>query len=102
MIPTPTGEKEYWHDKRLGTARAAASAPRPGLTAKNRQTAGQPGSHAFTVRTYPNLRHPIAAATISHGPGASRRCPLTGLRRDFRVIPGRWQRGEKVFPLPVR
>ena len=21
---------------------------------------------------------------------------------DFRVIPGRWQRGEKVFPLPVR
>jgi len=25
----------------------------------------------------------------------------TGLRRDFRVIPGRWQRGEKVFPLRV-
>jgi hypothetical protein len=28
--------------------------------------------------------------------------PLTGLRRDFRVIPGRWQRGEKVFPLRVK
>ena len=25
-----------------------------------------------------------------------------GLRRDFRVIPGRWQRGEKVFPLRVK
>ncbi len=26
----------------------------------------------------------------------------TGLWRDFRVVPGRWQRGEKVFPLRVR
>jgi hypothetical protein len=27
---------------------------------------------------------------------------LTGVWRDFRVIPGKWQRGEKVFPLRVR
>jgi hypothetical protein len=31
--------------------------------------------------------------------GAARR---TGVWRDFRVIPGRWQRGQKVFPLRVR
>jgi hypothetical protein len=33
---------------------------------------------------------------------SGRDCRRTGVWRDFRVIPGRWQRGQKVFPLRVR
>ncbi len=56
----PTGEKEYWHDKRLGTSRAAASA-REG---SDPQSAARPASAVVTplpVRTARNLRHPIVS-----------------------------------------
>jgi len=59
----PTGEKEYWHDKRLGSNRAATSArqgPEP-------QSAASPAGPVVTpppVRTYRNLRHPIASFVL--------------------------------------
>src|ERR1039458_2829735 len=59
--PAPTGEKEYWHDKSLGTARAAASSPRPGPDRQSADTRASPVVTPSPVKTYPNLRHPIAA-----------------------------------------
>jgi hypothetical protein len=60
----PTGEKEYWHDKRLGTARSGGpSAPR----GPDRQAADSPTRPVVTpspVRTYRNLHHPIASFVL--------------------------------------
>jgi len=57
----PSTEKEYWHDKRLRTARSGRpSAPR----GPDRQAADSPARPVVTVppeTTYPNLRHPIAS-----------------------------------------
>lgn len=54
----PTGEKEYWHDKRLESSRAAASSALPGFVG---QSAVSPVATPPPVRTYRNLRHPIAS-----------------------------------------
>jgi len=49
-----------------------------------------------------NLEIISAGITEASQAAGTRVGPPTGLRRDFRVIPGRWQRGEKVFPLRVK
>ena len=60
----PSTEKEYWHDKRLGTARAGGpSAPR----GPDRPAADSPARPVVTsppVTTYRNLRHPIASFVL--------------------------------------
>ena len=60
----PSTEKEYWQDKRLGTGRAGGpSAPREA----NRPAADSPARPVVTlprVRTYRNLRHPIASFVL--------------------------------------
>lgn len=59
--PVPTGEKEYWHDKRLESSRAAASSGLPGPVG---QSAVSPVVTPPPVRTYRNLRHPIASFVL--------------------------------------
>ena len=62
--PVPAGEKEYWHDKRLGSGRSGGpSAPR----GPDRQAADSPARPVVTplpVTTYRNLRHPIASFVL--------------------------------------
>jgi len=55
--PTPSGEKEYWHDKRL-----VASAP-PAPAPDSEQPAVRPTS-AEVLRMYRNLRHPLASFVV--------------------------------------
>jgi len=57
----PTGEKEYWHDKRLESSRAATSSALPGPVG---QSAVSPVVTPPPVRTYRNLRHPIASFVL--------------------------------------
>ncbi len=57
--PSPTGQKEYWHDKRLLSAPTASS---PGEQAIEHQAI--PLVTLAPPRTYRNLRHPIASFVI--------------------------------------
>jgi len=59
----PTGEKEYWHDKRLGSDRAAASA-RHGPDPQSANSPVSPVVSPPKMRTYRNLRHPIASFVL--------------------------------------
>jgi hypothetical protein len=59
----PTGEKEYWHDKRLASNRAAASA-RQGPDPQSADSPVSPVVSPPKVRTYRNLRHPIASFVL--------------------------------------
>ncbi|MGD1012737.1 MAG: hypothetical protein ABR925_09460 [Acidimicrobiales bacterium] len=57
----PPGEKEYWHDKRLGSGRTRAS---PALPAPGRQlgdSSSQPVITRGPMRTFRDLRHPLAS-----------------------------------------
>ena len=63
--PVPTGGKEYWHDKRLGTNRAIASSTRPG---PDPQSADSPASQVVGLplaKMYRNLRHPVASFVLA-------------------------------------
>src|ERR1019366_882539 len=62
--PAPTGQKEYWHDKRPVPARTASS---PGSGAIPQQSADRSANPLVTPaqpRAYRNLRHPIASFVI--------------------------------------
>jgi hypothetical protein len=62
---TPIGEKEYWHDKRPGSSRAAASLPR---RTSDRPAVAATGLQVVTptpVRTIRDLRHPIAVFVLA-------------------------------------
>ena len=61
--PVPTGEKEYWHDKRLGASRARTSA-RPGPDRQAEDSPARPVVTPPRVRTCRNLRHPIATFVL--------------------------------------
>ena len=57
--PAPTGQKEYWHDKRL--------APAPTVSSPAEQSTGHPANPLVTPaqpRAYRNPRHPIASFVI--------------------------------------
>jgi hypothetical protein len=60
----PSTEKEYWHDKRLGTARSAGPSVHRG---PERQAADSPARPVVTPppeRTYRNLHRPIASFVL--------------------------------------
>jgi len=92
-------EKEYWHDSVLEQPAPQRQHRVRGLTAKNRQTAGQPGSHAFIgqdlIRTF---RHPSRPSSSSSSPSslsdqdraavslASERLPCVAMTTRYRQI----------------
>ena len=63
--PAPTGQKEYWHDKRPVPTRTASS---PGSGAIPQQSADRSANSPGTPsqrRTYRNLGHPIASFVLT-------------------------------------
>lgn len=62
--PVPKEGKEYWHDKRLGSNRVTSSA-RQGPDPQSADSPVSPVVSPPRVRTYRNLRHPIASFVLA-------------------------------------
>ncbi len=63
----PSGEKQYWHDRRLDASRTVGPSTGQMADQPHRQgnlTAVHPVVTPVPLRTIPNLRHPIAAFVL--------------------------------------
>ena len=64
---------------------------------------GQPCPRRYIPSPRVSMSRHQREFTCVHSSGLPLACsPRTGVWRDFRVIPGRWHRAGKVFPLRVR
>jgi hypothetical protein len=60
----PSTEKEYWHDKRVGAARSGGSSAPRGPVREAVDSPARPVVTPPRIRTYRNLRHPIASFVL--------------------------------------